>query len=87
MNDLLPFLMTIVLLITSLSVSGTDTLSIDKDEASKAEASLSGTTEDDIDLREEEVQLQEDPGFDPTYEELDRLELEDEELREEEIPL
>lgn len=54
------------------------TMSTDDSEASQAEASLSGTSNDDIDLREEEVQLQEDEtsGMDQPLE-VNEAELED----------
>lgn len=53
------------------------TMSTDDTEASQGEASLSGTNNEDIDLREEEVQLQEDEtGMDQPLE-VNEAELED----------
>lgn len=52
-------------LISTATVFAQGTMSPDDNPASEAEASMSGNTKDQIDVREEEVQLQED-DYDPT---------------------
>lgn len=57
-----------ILIMTFLSLSvkaEQGTMSTDNSPASSAEASLSGFSSEEIDLREEEVELQED-DYDPT---------------------
>lgn len=49
----------------SLTALAQGTMSTDDSVTSEAEASLSGYTEDELDLREEEVQMQEE-HYDPT---------------------
>lgn len=52
-------------LISTSTAFAQGTMSSDDNPASEAEASMSGYTKDRIDVREEEVQLQED-DYDPT---------------------
>lgn len=53
-------------LLLSLTAFAQGTMSTDDTAASQGDASLSGTTNEEIDLREEEVQMQEEK-FDPSY--------------------
>jgi hypothetical protein len=60
-------IITILALTFCMTVFAQGTMSTDDTQASEAPASLSGYSEDEIDLREEEVQMQEDdfiPGVD-----------------------
>ena len=55
----------LLFLVSISSVFGQGTMSTDDNPAAEAEASMSGYTEDQVDLRDEEVELQED-DYDPT---------------------
>lgn len=56
----------ILLMFIPFTTNAQGTMSTDQTPASEAEASMSGySTEEDIDLREEEVQMQED-DYDPS---------------------
>ena len=63
MKKLLTLMITLFLSFPILAEQGT--MSTDDTSASDAEASMSGTADEEIDLREEEVQMQEEK-FDPT---------------------
>lgn len=65
------FLIYILLLIPGLALSEQGTMNSDEEITSDADASLSGEDQTkQIDVRQEEVQLEED-GFDPQLEEMD----------------
>ena len=63
MKKFLTMVITLFLSFPILAEQGT--MSTDDTSASDAEASMSGTADEEIDLREEEVQMQEEK-FDPT---------------------
>lgn len=72
------------LFLVTMSAFGQGTMSTDDTQASQGDASLSGTTEEEIDLREEEVQMQEEK-FDPSYDnEPIEIDLEQERMEESE---
>lgn len=66
-------------LLMAMTAFGQGTMSTDDTAASQGDASLSGTSEEEIDLREEEVQMQEEK-FDPSYDN-DPIEIEMEQER------
>lgn len=59
------FWMLLICFFVTMPLLAQGTMSTDESPASEAEASLSGTTEEEMDLREEEVQMQEE-AYDPT---------------------
>jgi hypothetical protein len=60
--------LTIIFLLTSQAMAEQGTMSTDTTEASSAEASLSGESDYEVDLKDQDVQMQED---EPQAEELD----------------
>lgn len=76
------FITLITFLLMTMTAFAQGTMSTDDTAASQGDASLSGTTEEEMDLREEEVQMQEEK-FDPSYDN-DPIEIEMEQERMEE---
>ena len=72
----------IIAMLITIPLFGQGTYSTDDTDVSRGDASLSGTTEEEIDLREEEVQMQEEK-FDPSYDN-DPIEIEREQQQMEE---
>lgn len=73
------FLTLVAFFLMGMTAFAQGTMSTDDTAASQGDASLSGTVDEEIDLREEEVQMQEEK-FDPSYDN-EPIEIEMEEER------